>query len=109
LFSSASVTPALWSDLNGRMNATLAWGGELRAAKPRADSFYVDAGMELTAAAKDDARARATELKAASVEGVRIAEAAASVQKFAYGSDSPDAPLDSEVRELLPIALLDTI
>jgi hypothetical protein len=109
LFSTKKVTPALWSDLNGRMNATLAWGGEPRVARPPVVSYYVDASMELMPEAREGVKRLAATLREAKVEAARTAEAAANVQRFAYGSDPPDAPLDGEVRELLVPALLEPL
>jgi hypothetical protein len=109
LFSTSGVTPALWSDLNGRMNETLAWGGAPRTPPKRELSFFVDAAMQLTAGAKQAAAKLAGELRAASVGGDLVTETAQNVQRFAYGSDPPDVPLDAEVRSLLKPALLDAI
>jgi hypothetical protein len=109
LFSTKSVSPALWSDLNGRMNETLAWGGPPRTPPQRALSFYVDAGMALTPEAKSAAAKLAGELDAAAVSREAIRETAANVQRFAYGSDPPDEALGEEVRSLLGPAFLEAI
>jgi hypothetical protein len=109
LFSTKGVSPALWSDLNGRANETLAWGGTPRPGRARAASFYVDAGMELTPAAREQAKRLSGELRAATVAASLVGEAAANVQKFAFGSDPPDAELDAEVRSLLAPALLEPL
>jgi hypothetical protein len=109
LFSTKDVTPVLWNELNGRMNETLAWGGEPKVATPRALSFYVNASMELTAEARAAAKRLGGELRAASVAAKVVQETASAIEKFAYASDPPDAPLAAEVRELLPPALLEPI
>src|SRR5581483_4842849 len=109
LFASKDVTPALWSELNGRMNETLVWGGEPRPALVRTSSFYVDDRMELSPAARTAAKALAGELRAAGVSGQRALEAAQAIERFAYASDPPDALLGAEVRELLSPALLEPI
>ncbi len=109
LFASKDVTPALWNELNGRMNETLVWGGDARPARARTASFYVDARMELAAAAKAAAKTLAGDLRAAGVAGSSVLEAAPAPAPLAYASDPPDSPLAAEVRELLGPALLDPI
>ena len=108
LFSTKGVTPALWSDLNGRANATLAWGGEVRPPVASVASFYVGRSMELTEEARAHAKALAASLRGVASQET-VAEVARNVQKFAYGSDPPDAPLDGEVRDLLRPALIEAI
>lgn len=109
LFSTKTVSPALWSDLNGRMNETLAWGGEPRTPPRRELSFYVDAAMALTAGAKTAAAKLAGDLRAQGVAAEPVSTTATNVQRFAYGSDPPDETLDGEVRSLLTPALLEPI
>lgn len=109
LFASSSVTPALWNELNGRMNETLVWGGDARAPRARTGSFYVDARMELVPQARTAAKTLAGELRAASVSAQQVLETAQAVERFAYASDPPDAVLGAEVRELLGPALLEAI
>ncbi len=109
LFAKDRVSPALWSELNGFVSATLSWGGDARRPLPRVPSFYVDARMELTEESRAAAARLANDLKAANVSPDHVAAAAANVQRFAFGSDPADAALDAEVRELLPPALLDPI
>jgi hypothetical protein len=109
LFSKDKVSPALWSELNGVISATLAWGGDGRRPLPRVPSFYVDEKMELAKDARAAAEKLATELRAAGVNAEHVAAAAVNVQRFAFGSDPADAALDAEVRELLPQALLEPI
>ncbi len=109
LFSTKGVSPPLWAELNGRMNATLAWGGPPRNPALPGASFFVDASMKLLPQAKDEAAKLALDLEKAGVEGTAVAEVAANILRFAYGTDHPDAVLDREVRELLPPALLEPI
>jgi hypothetical protein len=109
LFSSKAVTPALWNELNGRMNETLVWGGEARPARAPAPSFYVDARMELSAPALEAARKLAGELRASGVGAAAVTGTAQAVERSAYASDPPDALLAADVRELLPAAILEPI
>ncbi|MBI3726617.1 hypothetical protein HY251_22050 [bacterium] len=109
LFSTKGVSPPLWAELNGRMNATLAWGGTPRSPVSATDSFFVDASMKLLPEARSEASRLADELKKAGVEAKAVAEVAANVLRFAYGTDPPDAVLDAEVRGLIPEALLQPI
>ncbi len=65
--------------------------------------------MELTPEARAAAQRLAGELRAASTSQKVVQETVAAIEKFAYASDPPDAPLASEVRELLTPALLEPI
>lgn len=113
-FARSTITPALWTELNTRLNASLTWGGPGKPPAPTT-SFYVDRWAELTETARGHAKSLATSLAAGKVKPADVLRAAEAVRGIAFGSDAPDAALGDRaiVREAveagLPKALRDVL
>lgn len=101
-FDSRKVSPALWTELNTRLNASLRWGGAPRS-PTSTPSVYVDRQARLLDAALARAKRLAATLHEAKVSRAEVSRAAAKVREVAFGSDPPDAKLGdrSIVREAI--------
>ncbi len=101
VFSSArGMTPPLWADLNGRLNASLAWGATREA--PSIASAYLDADSRLLPAARARAANLAIVLLLGGVTAEDVESVAAKLRRM-RGSDAPDAPWDRQLLPLLPL------